>query len=119
MKAKSVYEAVELVAKAQDFVKVQDAELSEDQQRQLMTSMRAKNFLDGFFKKFGATFQCSTRKDIEESFKAAKLTKPDSQLFKLFIESQYAKNYQHFANFVVKEQEKQPSEEKKVEDSGQ
>lgn len=73
-----------------------------EQLMQLMASGRAKNFLDRFFKDFGVTFKTASRQEIESSFNEAKGFKAESELFRQYIESQYAKSYQHFANIVKK-----------------
>lgn len=73
-----------------------------EQLMQLMASGRAKNFLDRFFKDFGVTLKTASRQEIESSFNEAKGFKADSELFRQYIESQYAKSYQHFANIVKK-----------------
>ena len=50
-------------------------------------------------------FTSGSRKEIEESFLRAKATHPESDLFGKYIDSQYAKNYQHFANIVKNAEE--------------
>lgn len=67
------------------------------------------------FEALKVDFKYGSRAEIEASFKAAKETRPDSKLFSEFIESQYAKNYQHFANMILiaeEEKKNQPEEQK-------
>lgn len=52
-----------------------------EQEMQVMASMRAKNYLERFFKELKVDFKYLSRQEIEESFKHAKDLKPESLLF--------------------------------------
>lgn len=88
------------------------------QKKQMNAAMGAKNYLVGFFKDLGIDFQSLSREHIEQTFKDAKLTKQESKLFALFMDSQYAKSYQHFANMILKSKEEEEGKKAK-EDSKQ
>lgn len=73
----------------------------------MIAAAGTKNYLVGFFKDLGVDFKTLSREDIEQTFDTAKLLKQESKLFADFMDSQYAKSYQHFANMIIKSQEEE------------
>lgn len=67
---------------------------------QMATSLRAKAYLDRFFAELEVPFTTGSKTDIEASFMNAKKLRAESDLFAQYMDTQYAKSYQHYANIV-------------------
>ena len=72
----------------------------------------ALTYLKGFFTDINVPLRYDSRPSLESSFQLAKDSRKDSQLFSDYMDSQYAKNYQHFANIIMIAEEEAKSKPK-------
>ena len=105
----------------EDIEKAQAAAQEELRQQLMKSAQGALKYLKGFFDDIKVPFAYAVRADIESSFQTAKDSRKDSQLFQDYMDSQYAKSYQHFANILLIAEEeaksKPKAEDAKMEES--
>ena len=115
-KSKSAVEQIEEASQEIEFFPVAEDTATKEEKMQIHNSKGALNYLKKFFGELSVDFQASSRVEIERTFKKGRDYRIGSDLFNKYMDSQYAKNYQHFANIVKLAEEEERLNPKHVDD---